>query len=142
MNILVVDDNAIARESICRSFQRAGADFRIVGAEDGVEALEILRRQSKLKQLQGEVVVILDLLMPRMDGCEFLKVLRANAKLRDTAVFILSTSNAEEHKARATDLDTVGYIVKSARSGPLRGACQISGELLQGYRNEEIICEH
>jgi CheY-like chemotaxis protein len=55
--------------------------------------------------------------MPLMNGFEFLAALRADPALRDTVVFVLTTSNAETDRARAYHENIAGYIVKSA-TGP------------------------
>jgi len=52
--------------------------------------------------------------MPRMDGLELLARLRADARLADSVVFVLTTSNSEEDRQRAHALHVAGYMTKSA----------------------------
>lgn len=113
MNVLLVDDDEITRECICRGFKRAGAEFPIIQAADGREAIEILRGQSPEKRVEQPLIVLLDLNMPRMSGFEFLSELRADLRLRDTAVFVLTTSDDETDKEYAHRLCISGFMVKS-----------------------------
>jgi CheY-like chemotaxis protein len=113
VNVLVVDDDDASRESICRGLANSDIKFAITCAEDGREALEILRGQSPGKHVEMPVMVLLDLEMPRMNGFAFLDELRADPKLKNAPVFILSSSDAIEDKARALSGATSGYLVKS-----------------------------
>jgi DNA-binding NarL/FixJ family response regulator len=58
-------------------------------------------------------VILLDLSMPRMNGTEFLEEVRRDADLRRSVVFVLTTSDADEHKVQAYDLGVAGYILKA-----------------------------
>jgi CheY-like chemotaxis protein len=60
----------------------------------------------------GRRIVLLDLNMPRMNGIEFLRVLRADPELRATSVVVLTTSNNERDKLEAYDLNVAGYLIK------------------------------
>jgi CheY-like chemotaxis protein len=51
--------------------------------------------------------------MPRMNGIEFLQALRADEKLRDSIVFVLTTSKSDEDRMAAYNLNIAGYLVKS-----------------------------
>jgi CheY-like chemotaxis protein len=113
VNVLLVDDDDATRELVCRGIKRAGGEFPITAAEDGREALDILRGTSPTKGIEAPIVVLLDLNMPRMNGFEFLKELRADAKLRNTSVFVLTTSDADSDKVRAYQSCIAGFMVKS-----------------------------
>jgi len=56
--------------------------------------------------------VLLDLNMPRMNGIEFLREIRADAELRSLPVVVLTTSNDERDKVDAYDLNVAGYLLK------------------------------
>lgn len=58
-------------------------------------------------------MVILDINMPRMTGLELLRKIRADKQLHDTIVFMLTTSNDDEDKFDAYDLNIAGYMLKS-----------------------------
>ena len=81
-------------------------------AQDGIEALEFLRGENGKQRLAKPHLVLLDLNMPRMNGLEFLEAIRADDDLNCTIVFMVTTSKAEEDKARAYGHNVAGYIVK------------------------------
>jgi len=112
--VLVVDDDDVALEGVLRSFRRHGVPCRSEVAADGREALEILRGRHPGKHVDTPVIVLLDLNMPNMDGFQFLEELRADAELKRTVVFILSTSSRDQDRWRAYDEHVAGYMVKSA----------------------------
>jgi CheY-like chemotaxis protein len=112
LNILLVDDDDGDAKSVQRAFQRAKIANPIVRAVDGVEALEILRGENGKARPPSPCILLVDLNMPRMNGIEFVKALRADRGLRHSVVFILTTSKREEDIVAAYDLNVAGYIVK------------------------------
>lgn len=116
-NILLVDDDDVAAESIERSMRKADLHFPITVAVDGLEALDILRGLHAEKRVQGPLVVLLDLNMPRMNGFEFLQTIRADEKLKPTVVFVLTTSGSDVDRAKAYHENVAGYLVKD-KIGP------------------------
>ena len=113
LNILLVDDDDVAAESVVRSLRKNHHDYSITLAQDGVEALEILRQQHPQLSVEKPYLILLDLNMPRMNGFEFLHELRADRELHESVVFVLTTSNAESDKAQAYRENIAGYMVKS-----------------------------
>ena len=77
-------------------------------AKDGVEALEMLRQGHVRKPF----IALLDINMPRMNGIDMLSELRADPKLFDSVVFILTTSRDDQDKFEAYKKNVAGYIVK------------------------------
>lgn len=114
INILIVDDDDVAAESVVRSLRKHAMDFPITLARDGVEALEILRREHQDLTIEKPYLILLDLNMPRMDGFEFLQEVRSDGKLQDAIIFVLTTSDAESDRVRAYEEHIAGYMVKSA----------------------------
>jgi CheY-like chemotaxis protein len=112
LDLLVVDDDDVTIESVERSLRKTPHIFRAVAAEDGLEALQILRGESP-KRIGRPYIILLDLNMPRMNGFEFLDVLRADVTIRDAVVFVLSTSDADSDLLRAYHKLIAGYLVKS-----------------------------
>jgi len=112
-NILLVDDDDVAAEAIHRSLRKVGMNPSITNAEDGVEALEILRGSDPTRCIAKPYVVLLDLNMPRMNGFEFLGEIRADPNLHDTVVFVLTTSDRDLDRGRAYRKNVAGYMVKS-----------------------------
>jgi CheY-like chemotaxis protein len=80
--ILVVEDDTDVREVTADVLREAGGT--VVEAADGAEAL------TKLDELQGPCLILLDLVMPRMDGLEFLKRLQAHPHATDFSVVVMT----------------------------------------------------
>lgn len=114
VTILLVDDDDVAAESVVRSLRKHAMDFPVVLARDGLEALEILRGDHADLTIERPYLVLLDLNMPRMDGFEFLYEVRNDKKLRDSIIFVLTTSDADSDRMRAYQDNIAGYMVKSA----------------------------
>ena len=57
-------------------------------------------------------VVLMDINMPKMNGIEFLKIMRENEKLKNISVFVMTTSNEDSDKINAYSLNVAGYILK------------------------------
>ncbi len=112
VNLLLVDDDDVDVMGLKRAFTKSRIGNPITVARDGIEALEILRGQNGKAKLPKPHLILLDLNMPRMDGIEFLEALRADEDLRTAVVFMITTSKAEEDKARAYGHNVAGYIVK------------------------------
>lgn len=114
MNILLVEDDDVAAEGVIRSLNKNNLPFPIVVAEDGVEALQILRNESSEKKIHKPYLILLDLNMPRMNGFELLEQIRTDEVLKDSVVFVLTTSDADSDKTQAYHKNIAGYMVKSA----------------------------
>ncbi|HTF94492.1 MAG TPA: response regulator [Cellvibrio sp.] len=114
VNVLIVEDDDVAAESVVRSLRKNAIDFPITLARDGMEALEILRHTHSDLSIEKPYLILLDLNMPRMDGFEFLHEVRNDKSLRDSIIFVLTTSDADSDRMRAYDENIAGYMVKSA----------------------------
>jgi CheY-like chemotaxis protein len=114
LSILVIDDDDVATEAVQRSLRKHNIYYPVYTAEDGLVGLQILRGTHPTIRLPKPHLVLLDLNMPRMNGFEFLEELRCDAELKDTVVFILTTSNNDSDRARAYNEHVAGYMVKSA----------------------------
>lgn len=109
VNILLVEDDQVDVMNVRRAFERNKIANPVFVAENGIKALEMLRN--------GDVppsrrLVLLDLNMPRMSGIEFLRELRASPDLALTPVVVLTTSNDEQDKVEAYNLNVAGYLLK------------------------------
>ena len=114
MNVLLVEDDDVAAESVVRSLNRIGCHFPVVWAEDGSIALDALRGTDPTRRVPRPRLVLLDLNMPRVDGFEFLQQLRADPALHGEVVFVLTTSDADTDRTRAYRENIAGYMVKAA----------------------------
>ena len=108
MNILCVEDVEIDVENIKRSFKKNDIKNELYTAENGEEALRMLREE--IRPLPH--IILLDINMPRMNGLEFLAELRKDDKLKHIQVFVLTTSDQDKDIIDAHKYNVAGYIVK------------------------------
>lgn len=113
LSVLLVEDDDVAAEVVERSFKKNNLDFPIVHALDGREALDILLNVHKAKYISKPYIILLDLNMPGMNGFEFLSTLRNDERIRDSVVFVLTTSSADIDRTNAYKENIAGYMVKS-----------------------------
>ncbi|WP_286745016.1 response regulator [Aquabacterium sp. UBA2148] len=130
LHVLLVEDDDVAAESVMRSMHKAGMPCPVTWVEDGQAALEVLREQDAQRKAPRPRLILLDLNMPRMNGFEFLEVVRADPKLKEEVIFVLTTSSADADRSRAYDENVAGYMVKSAVGPQFSKLTQ----LLDGYR--------
>lgn len=112
VTILLVDDDDGDAKAVRRAFSKAKIANPIERAQDGVEALDMLRGDNGRTAIRSPFLLLVDLNMPRMNGIDLVRALRNDAQLRRTIVFLLTTSKSEEDIAAAYDLNVAGYIVK------------------------------
>jgi two-component system response regulator len=112
INILIVDDSADDIEFTLAALQGTKLANVVNIVNDGVEAMAYLRAEGKYSSAVQPSLVLLDLNMPRKDGREVLTEMKADPKLRQIPVVILTTSQAEEDIIRSYDLHANCYISK------------------------------
>jgi two-component system response regulator len=114
-SILLVEDNPRDEELTLRAFKKGNILNPVVVAHDGVEALDYLfgrgawAQQADLKLPQ---LVLLDLKLPRLDGLEVLKAVRADERTRLLPVVILTSSLEEQDLVRGYSLGVNSYVRK------------------------------
>lgn len=109
LNILLVEDDEINVMNVRRAFERAHVSNPLYVAGNGIEALALLRSNGLPSERR---LILLDLNMPRMNGIEFLRIVRSDPALRTLPVVVLTTSNDEKDKIDAFDLNVAGYLLK------------------------------
>ncbi len=109
LNILLVEDDDVDVMNVRRAFQKNNISNPLFVATNGVHGLAQLRDGSIPRERR---IVLLDLNMPRMNGIEFLRELRADPELRPTPVVVLTTSNDERDRIEAYNLNVAGYLLK------------------------------
>ena len=115
--ILVVDDNATNREMLGRRLAREGHEVRLVAS--GGEALELIRQQHV-------DLILLDIIMPEMDGYEVLQQIKAAPELQNIPVLMISALDELESVVRCIELGAEDYLPKPFDPILLRariGAC-------------------
>jgi len=115
ITILMADDDADDRQMTKEAFEesRLANDLRFV--ENGVELMDYLNRRGKYDAPDSSPrpgLILLDLNMPKKDGREALKEIKADPRLKNIRVVILTTSKAEEDIYRSYDLSAASYITK------------------------------
>lgn len=101
--ILIVDDEADLLEMLEYNFEKEG--FRTATAADGIEGLERARAV-------GPDLIVLDIMMPRMDGIELCRKIRRDANLRETPVIMLTARTEDEDYVEGLDVGADIYLGK------------------------------
>jgi two-component system, chemotaxis family, sensor kinase CheA len=103
--LLVVDDSVTTRSLVKSILEAAGYD--VMAAPDGVAAWQML-------QERGADLVVADVEMPRMDGCDLTATIRKSSRFRKLPVVLVTALDSAQHKARGMDAGADAYLVKSA----------------------------
>lgn len=123
--ILLVDDESSIR-MVCR-VNLEGDGMNVLEAEDGAEAVDLVR-------VERPSLVLLDVMMPRLDGWAAAEKLAADPETRDIPVVFLSARAAPADRLRAQELGAVGYVVKPF--DPIELATTVRGVLERIRRGE------
>ncbi len=106
-DILVVDDNRMSRTQLAHMLRERG--HQVTLAENGREALATLRVRPQDRKFD---VVLLDLLMPEMDGFEALQLIKGSPELREVVVIVTSALEEMESVVRCIELGAEDYLTK------------------------------
>ena len=109
LNILLVEDDQVDVMNVKRAFDKNRIANPLYVAGDGIEAMELLKAGRIPRERR---IILLDLNMPRMNGIEFLRALRADPDLARTPVVVLTTSDDERDRINAYNLNVAGYLLK------------------------------
>ena len=112
IELLLVEDSEPDVRLTIEALHEAKVKNRLWGVEDGVEAIDFLRRQGKYADSPRPDLILLDLNLPRKDGRQVLKEIKADDSLKRIPVVVLTTSKSEEAVLRAYDLHANCYITK------------------------------
>lgn len=122
MTLLIVEDDDVDFWSIERTLQKLKITNPIKRATDGIDAFEILCRETDAEATSKSAMILLDLNMPRIGGLDFLRRLREDTYLRDIPVMVLTTSERNEDIIEAYKYDILSYVVKNDLADGLREA--------------------
>lgn len=112
VEILLVEDNPGDVRLTQEALRESKVLNNLAVAKDGVEALEMLRREGQYASQARPDLILLDLNLPRKDGREVLMDIKEDPVLRRIPVVVLTTSEAETDIIHAYDLHANCYIVK------------------------------
>jgi CheY-like chemotaxis protein len=113
VHLILVEDDDVDAEYVVRVLRRSGIGAPVTLFHDGLEAIEALRGPARAVLATRPLMILLDLNMPRLNGFEFLDLLRQDPELNSSVVFILTQSERSEDITAAYDRQVAGYLVKS-----------------------------
>ena len=133
--VLLVEDDPVNAMAVEKAFRDVGIAQPLVHVRNGEEALECLRDRDHKKP----DFILLDLNMPKMNGIEFLRIVKADPVLRSVPVVMLTTSQDQRDIAECFALNAAGYMT-------VADICQASAEQLSriegiGAKKAEKIIE-
>jgi CheY-like chemotaxis protein len=108
--VMIVDDDASMRAKL-----RAGLEpfYDVVEAKDGMEAVELTAKMSM------PAMILCDVVMPRVDGFTFAKIMRGNPLMKKVPIMFVSTRNSPQDVTQALMLGACQYVLKSVPIGEI-----------------------
>jgi CheY-like chemotaxis protein len=107
LNILLIEDDMIEVMKLNRATSSLQLNHNIKEANNGEEALRLLEQKNNLPD-----IILLDLNMPKINGIEFLKILKEDNRLKYIPTIILTTSNNQRDLLECYKIGIAGYILK------------------------------
>jgi len=106
--ILLIEDDTADTITVKRSFADLRIKNSLVCVNSGKQALEYLQNKKNKKPC----VILLDLIMPEMNGIEFLRIVKSDDLLKTIPVIALTISQQQQDKIESFELGVAGYIIK------------------------------
>ena len=107
LNILLIEDDMIEVMKLNRTISKLELPHKIVEANNGEEALKVLQNKDELPD-----IILLDLNMPKLNGIEFLNILKNDEVLKYIPTIILTTSNNQKDLLECYRIGIAGYVLK------------------------------
>jgi len=107
--ILLVEDDQVDAMTVKRALEEIKVTNRLNVVNNGEDALTFLKNP----QNEKPGIILLDLNMPKMNGLEFLQIVKKDARLKSIPVIVLTTSKEDQDKIDSFGLGVAGYMVKS-----------------------------
>jgi len=129
IDILLVEDNPLDAELTIASLKGERLANSVTWLKDGEQALDYLFRRGPYAERTdpGPRLILLDLKMPRLDGIEVLKAIRADPATKRIPVVMMTSSQEESDVARSYDVGVNSYIVKPVDFGALTNVTRQAG---------------
>lgn len=112
IDVLVVEDNPNDRELLMEALEDSEVRKDIHIAKDGVEAMDFLNKRGEFEGVPTPDLVVLDLNMPRKNGREVLREMKADPVLQKIPVIVLTTSKAQEDIEESYRLQAAAFVTK------------------------------
>lgn len=113
--VLLVEDDSVDVMTVKRAFRLNKITNPLFAVTNGEDALKYLRHEGGYTNPENSPepgIILLDLNMPVMNGIEFLRIAKADDRLKRIPVVVLTTSKADEDRVNSFNLSVAGYIVK------------------------------
>ena len=107
LNILLIEDDMIEVMKLNRTISSLNLKHKIIEANNGEEALKILEEKDRLPD-----IILLDLNMPKINGIEFLKILKNDNRFKYLPTIVLTTSNNKRDLLACFEIGIAGYVLK------------------------------
>jgi len=107
--ILLVEDDVVDASTVKQAMQDLRVKNPLIHKTDGEEAIEYLKDQSN----KLPAIILLDLNMPKISGVELLQIIRADSRLQQIPVVVLTVSKYEQDKLDTFNLGVAGYVIKA-----------------------------
>lgn len=128
-SILLVDDDAVSLQMLNSTL--SGGDYQVICAIKPADALKLARERNPH-------VVLLDVVMPEMDGFEVCRRLREDAATRDLAIIFLSSLQTPQDRARGIELGAVDFISKPFDADEIRARVRRQVALQEEHRQLQV----
>lgn len=112
MEILLVEDSVPHAKLAMGALKKAQFEHRLTWLRDGQEASDFLNRKGVFSRAPQPDLLLLDLGLPEKDGREVLMETRADERLREIPIVVMTASTDETDKRESEKLDVEGYLVK------------------------------
>ncbi|MFT6850026.1 MAG: CheY-like chemotaxis protein [Sphingobacteriales bacterium] len=106
--IMLVEDDEVDVMTVKRALRDLKVENQLISASNGEVAVEYFENPEN----ELPCFILLDLNMPRMNGIELLKIIKADSRLKSIPVIVLTTSNEERDKIESFKLNVAGYMIK------------------------------
>ena len=114
VEVLMIEDNRGDVVLVEAAIEKAGLPYRVTVVSDGVEAVEFLHRRGKYAESPRPELIMLDLKLPRKNGCEVLDEILLDPAVVKVPLVLLSSSKSELKRARSYGLPPECYLEKAS----------------------------